>query len=141
MTTVTEITIFNARVDKEERRDVFVPTVISGASFLESKSSSRSKGLSDEKCSFKIRIPFNAHGAQGYVRENVYKQLDDITEHWTIRKGDYILTAAVETDRVTQKEIEELAASVDADLISITEYADNTIRGTNAVKHWRIGGV
>lgn len=40
------------------------------------------------------------------------------------------LTAAVD-----QKQMEALGH-----LIYVKEYADNTIRGSAAVKHWRIGG-
>lgn len=28
----------------------------------------------------------------------------------------------------------------DEDFVTVTEYADNTIRGTDRTKHWRIGG-
>lgn len=28
----------------------------------------------------------------------------------------------------------------DRDIVHVTEYADNTRRGSDAVKHWRVGG-
>ena len=45
-------------------------------------------------------------------------------------------------DMGTELYIEELAKlrQHDEDFVTVTEYADNTIRGTDRTKHWRIGG-
>ena len=41
---------------------------------------------------------------------------------------------------MTQPELDALSRELCVDLIRVIEYADNTIRGSAAVKHWRIGG-
>lgn len=140
------ITLFNARVDKENRREVFVPTRITSASYLESRGSSHSGGASGETLQFKLRIPFNAQVQDNrtYIKEAAYKALDNAEKerYWTLRKGDFILTTQSDTipGTITQPELDTLAKELCADLIRITEYADNTMRGSDAVKHWRIGG-
>ena len=44
--------------------------------------------------------------------------------------------------KLSKETIEELAklSQHDEDFVTVTEYADNTIRGTDRTKHWRIGG-
>lgn len=146
MIAATVITVFNGRTDKANRREVFAPTRIFMASYMEARGSSHSKGVSGEAIQFKLRIPLDApvQDDRTFVNEATYKALSDeeAANHWTLRKGDYILVA--HSDRVpetiTQPELDALARELRADLIRITEYADNTVRGTDAVKHWRIGG-
>ena len=43
---------------------------------------------------------------------------------------------------ILKETIEELAKlrQHDEDFVTVTEYADNTIRGTGRTKHWSIGG-
>ena len=38
------------------------------------------------------------------------------------------------------QELTALADRVMANVIHVNEYADNTLRGSDAVRHWRIGG-
>lgn len=145
MTVQMSVTVFNARTGAD-RRQTFLPTVISGASYAEARSAASSKGVQTEGLSFKLRIPADAaiQGGRTYVSEATYKSLtdQDAAKHWTLRKGDYILTQAIEqTGALSQQELNALAASCCSDLICIAEYADNTLRGSDAVKHWRIGGV
>jgi len=146
VTSVIAITVYNGRTNKTERREVFTPTKISGASFLETRGSSSSKGAETEKITFRLRIPLEAEVQDGrtYVNEAAYKTLsdEDATKHWTLRKGDYIL--AIQSEKavgpMTQPELDALSRELCVDLIRVIEYADNTIRGSAAVKHWRIGG-
>ncbi len=146
MNTVTAITVFNGRTNKAERREVFTPTQISSASYLEAKGSSHSAGVSNEAINYKLRIPADATVQDGrtYVSEATYKALTDeeAAKHWTLRKGDYILTtqSAEVPETISQPELDALARELCADLIHVVEYADNTVRGSDAVKHWRVGG-
>nr|DAH43187.1 MAG TPA: hypothetical protein [Caudoviricetes sp.] len=146
MTSVIAITVYNGRTNKTERREVFTPTKISRASLLEARGSSSSKGAETEKIAFKLRIPLDAEVQDGrtYVNEAVYKTLSDeeTAKHWTLRKGDYILAAQSEKAErpMTQPELDVLGRELCVDLIRVIEYADNTIRGSAVVKHWRIGG-
>ena len=146
MEAATAITVFNGRVDKATRREVFVPTRISFASYLEARGSSRSKGVTTEAISFKLRIPkaSTIQDNRTYVNEDAYKALadDESPNFWTLRKGDYILTAQKDDlqETIRPPGVDALAKEIHADLMLVVEYADNTVRGSEAVKHWRIGG-
>ena len=140
----TVVTVFNARAGSD-RREVFMPTVIGGASYQEVRGASSSKGVHSESLSFKLRIPIDAkvQDDRSYVGEAAYKALsdDDAKQHWTLRKGDYIIAGAYEgSEELSQQELDAVAKGMCKELIRIAEYADNTLRGSDAVKHWRIGG-
>ena len=141
----TAITLFNKRLS-DDRREVFLPTCIAGASYFESRGSSSSKGVHTESLSYKLRIPVNASVQDGrsYVGEQVYKGLsaEEAAAHWTIQKGDVLLACGIElTEAVNEVQLKELAAANNVDVITVSEYADNTVRGSDPVRHWRIGGV
>lgn len=99
MNVQTSITVFNGRVGPD-RREVFMPTVISGASYQETRGANSSKGVHSESLSFKLRVPISAQiqDDRTYVSEAAYKALsnEDAAKHWTLRKGDCILTQAIE---------------------------------------------
>ncbi len=140
----TAVTVFNARPGAD-RREVFLPTVISGASYQETRGASSSKGVHSESLSFKLRIPVMAkvQDDRSYISEAVYRTLsnNDVEKYWTLRKGDYVIAGKYEgSEALTQQELDALAKDRHTALICISEYADNTLRGSNAVKHWRIGG-
>ena len=136
----TAITVFNKRLGAD-RREVYFPTCIRGASFLENKSSGHSTdGAHSQSLAYKLRIPLEAKIQDGrsYVPAEQYRQLDDeaAAQVWTLQTGDYVLPMEIElTAPVDQAQMEALGQ-----LIRVKEYADNTIRGSAAVKHWRIGG-
>lgn len=136
----TAITVFNKRLGAD-RREVYFPTCIRSASFLENKSSSHSTdGAHSQSLAYKLRIPLGAKIQDGrsYVPAEQYRQLDDeaAVQVWTLQTGDYVLPMEIElTAPVDQAQMEALGQ-----LIRVKEYADNTIRGSAAVKHWRIGG-
>lgn len=140
----TVITLFNAKAGAD-RREVFFPTIIDSASYMSRRASSSSKGIHSESLSFKLRIPINAKVQDDriYVGEATYKALSDgdAKQHWTLRKGDYIIAGAYEgSEALSQQELDAVAKGMCKELIRIAEYADNTLRGSDAVKHWRIGG-
>ena len=136
----TAITVFNKRLG-DDRREVYFPTCIRSASFLENKSSSHSAdGAHSQSLAYKLRIPLGAKIQDGrsYVPAAKYRQLDAeaAARAWTIQTGDYVLPMETELmSPVDQKQLEALGQP-----IYVKEYADNTIRGSAAVKHWRIGG-
>lgn len=158
MITNQDITIFNLRIDKESRREVFIPTNISEVSFVNLRASS---GTSEraENLQFKIRIPIHARFQDGrtYVPEAKYKLMDDkeAKKHWTLQKGCYIIAGTVffgddwkfddfdfSSGVITAARIRDFLdlLSYNHDIVNVTEYADNTTRGSDDVKHWRVGG-
>lgn len=145
MTTNADITIFNARYDPKGRTEVLIPTEIRRVSLLESEASSVIKGVWTEKSVFKIRIPLQGSVIQdgrSYVPEEVYKDLKDVTDVWTIRKADIIVLGSYRGGKssLARTEVAEWAHQSRVKMIQVTEYSDNTVRGCDAVRHWRIGG-
>lgn len=139
------ITVFNKRLSAD-RREVYLPTCISGASYYESKSSGHSTdGAHAESLTYKLRIPINAktQSDRTYASEKAFKAMteEEARQHWTLQKGDIVLVCETSlADPVDEATVKQLAAANLADVITVKEYADNTIRGSAAVKHWRIGG-
>lgn len=139
------ITVFNKRLSAD-RREVYFPTTISGASYLEAKGSGHSSdGAHSENLTYKLRIPVDAQiqDDRTYVSEKVFRTLsaDEMSGHWTLQKGDIILvTEAAPEGPLDESAVKQLAADSRVDVITVKEYADNTIRGSARVKHWRIGG-
>lgn len=141
----TAVTLFNKRLGAD-RREAYLPTCILGASYAEAKKANRSpNGVCSENLAYRLRIPVDAktQNSRTYVNEKAFKTFttDEAARHWTLQKGDVLLTAETALEGpLDERRIKELAAELRVDVITVTEYADNTARGTDAVKHWRIGG-
>jgi len=135
-----DITIFNVRVDAD-RLEAFTQTNINGVSLYAAYGTNGDGGQRKEKLTFKIRIPISADIEEGksYVPEEEFKALtdDEVRKHWTLQKGCYIIRGHPE-ERI--QNMEQLRA-YPGGYITVKEYADNTSRGSAAIKHWRIGGM
>ena len=140
---MADITLFNARYDANTRTEVYVPTRIRGVSYYESEGISASDGVWTNRSIYKIRVPLiGSEIGKEYLPERKYRKAENADGYWTIRKGDFILLALLDTEKetYTSKEIAEISEKQGLKLITVTEYADNTVRGSDIVKHWRIGG-
>lgn len=134
-----DITIFNKAIG-EDRREVFVPTFISGVCWYDvhSVEVSKQQGMAprDRAAKFIVRIPFDAKVQDGrtYLPEEQYKILDaeKRLNFWTIQLNSYIAKG-------THTDINDLKQLISG-VGTVVEYADNTVRGSDRVKHWRIGG-
>ena len=145
MTTNANITIFNARYDSTSRQKVYVPTRIKGVSYYESEGVNTNDGVWTDQSIYKMRIPYIGSEIEDdriFLPEGEYN-LSPADGYWTIHKGDFILLTDIEweDETYTQSQIALVAKETGLRLITVTEYADNTVRGSDAVKHWRIGGV
>lgn len=144
MTTQGPITIYNKRLGAD-RRDLYYPTEISAASYAEKKGSSHSgSGETEEGLQYRLRIPQNAavEGRRVFIPEKAYRDLSGpLTGFWTIAKLDLVTRGPkLVPGPATEREIREAADKAGIDVIIVEEYADNTDRGSPAVRHWRIGG-
>ena len=122
---------------------MFVPTRIKGASYYESEGVSANDGVWTNQSIYKLRVPLiGAEIGKEYLPERKYRKAESAERYWTIRKGDFILLALLDTEKenYTGKEIAKISEELGLKLITVTEYADNTVRGSDIVKHWRIGG-
>ena len=152
-----DMILLNQRLNQESRVDVFYATRISGVSFHHKRRSAKGDGYPESDEAYQIRIPVGAEVQDGktYLPEGRFSRLADeaVPEHWTLRTGDFIIICAyrfdgadapaLESETVTEQGARELAENYGlyAELIQITDYSDNTRRGSVALRHWRIGGV
>lgn len=153
-----DIILFNKRLDEEERRDMYIPVQISGVSVYDNRQSTKEGGFHSQSDDFKIRIPISADVQDGrtYLPETQYDALpdDDASGYWTIHTEDMIVICAADildvntsvftsdSELLEPDAVETIADEVgfQKEVIHITSYADNTLRGSDRVKHWRIGG-
>lgn len=137
MTINSDVTIFNIRIGAD-RREKFYATRIMGVSWYGTKEETVSDTDRKDKAKCVIRIPATATVEAGkqYISEEKYKKLsdEDVEKYWTIQKNAYIMRGTYEG------EIPDNPLKSIENLVTITEFADNTIRGTNRTKHWRIEG-
>lgn len=144
MTKNADITIFNKRIDAGERREVFIPTVISGVCWYDVRSMKQSERRRTGEEDFVIRIPYDAEFQENrtYISESEYRNITDeeAKNHWTIQldsffaKGKYVYDGII-----SMQDISEIR-NTNGEFATVIEYADNTVRGTERTKHWRIGG-
>lgn len=138
-----DIIVFNKAVGAD-RREVFLPTVIHNVCWYGSRSLDASGSATG---SFAVRIPFVAEveGRKKYKPEREYASASyaEKKHSWTLQKNCYVmmLRKGVIGNRLEFDPDEVLDLSKRCDeFFTVTEYADNTTRGTTSVKHWRIGG-
>ena len=131
------ITVFNARVDPEVGGNVWVSTVITGASWWATDASTvdASKGGLVAANKVTIRIPVDAGtGGKQYTDPVSYASAEDVSGLWTLKGGDIVVKAALEGDDWTPAELKATCA----DCVVILGVTDNR-RAPNA-PHWRITG-
>ncbi len=147
VTNVDVVTVFNGRTDKETRRKKYIPTVITGVSYAEAKGATvANNGVWSDNVQYKIRIPMKAAVQDGrmYMPEPVYTGLNDgeAAKYWTVSRGDMVIRGRYDGDGPVLYEdgVIKYAQAHGADLIHVTEYADDTFGGSPYMRHWRIGG-
>lgn len=145
-----EILVLNKRLDPTSRRNVYLPTKITGVSVYNKRQSSSDGGFHSESQSYKVRIPLDARveGGKSYVPEEIFDQMETEAAalHWTLHNEDMIVLGRVGESvcgelpegALSLQQVEELTGT--RNVIHVVEYADNTVRGSQAVRHWRIGG-
>ena len=143
MTQNANIIIFNKCIG-DDRREIFLPTVIHDVCWYSSRSLDGNGAASG---SFAVRVPYKAliEGWKTYTPEREYAlaSKDEKKHLWTLQKNCYVMIfrqGVIENKtEISPDEVLELSKKYD-EFFTVTEYADNTTRGTDTVKHWRIGG-
>ena len=129
------ITVFNARVYPKVGGNVWIPTVISGASWYltDAATVDASKGGLVAANKAIIRIPVDADfGGKAYADPVGYASAEDVSGLWTLKGGDIIVRAALEGTDWTPAELKATCA----DCVTVLGVTDNR-RAPNG-KHWRI---
>ena len=137
MITNAAITIYNRR--RSGRNSVLIPTVISEASWFYGRRAARGQFIDNED-SYQVRIPYGADtSGKTYVNPAQYAEMADeeAAGYWTIQIDDIVLKGEYTSEVNDDRTLRELTD----DLFVVNTFADNTIRGSDAVKHWRIGGL
>lgn len=133
-----DITIFNKLLDPETRRELMIPTVIRGVSLFNRRSSSAGSEEQSAKPTATIRIPIDADtSGKQYVDEVEYRALGAVSGAWTVQLGDIVVPYATERGAVTETDLKRIYS----DVFAVSEFTDNTTRGSRGMRHWRIGGV
>lgn len=147
ITNTDAVTVFNGRIDKVERRKVYIPTMIRGVSYVEGKGTKvADNGVWSDDVQYKIRVPLIAvvQNNREYMRDLNYVKLDneDAAKYWTIQNGDLVIRGEYAGDTLSlyEDELTAYAKEQGLDLIHVTEYADDTAGGSLYTRHWRIGG-
>lgn len=137
MITNAAITIYNRR--RSGRNSVLIPTVISEASWFYGRRAARGQFIDNED-SYQVRIPYGADtSGKTYVNPAQYASMTDeeAAGYWTMQIDDIVLKGEYTSEVTDDRALRELTD----DLFVVNTFADNTIRGSDAVKHWRIGGL
>ena len=137
MITNAAITIYNRR--RSGRNSVLIPTVISEASWFYGRRAARGQFIDNED-SYQVRIPYGADtSGKTYVNPAQYAVMTDeeAEGYWTIQIDDIVLKGEYTSEVNDDRALRDLTD----DLFVVNTFADNTIRGSDAVKHWRIGGM
>ena len=142
------IVLFNKYHDPVGMRGVFIPTAISGVSYHESLGTAQNDINRSQQFTYKIRIPVSAtiQGDRTYIKADKFKASPE--GHWTLHGGDYVLVmdpgavAPELTGTYTEMQVKAMAGTgnYSSPEILVMDYADNTLRGSDATRHWRIGG-
>ncbi len=144
MITNADITLFNRFYDRENRQDIFLPTVIKGVSLYMKSGSSGDNKFRESTATYKIRIPIDADmGESTYADLVSYLEMDleNAKKHWTLQADSIVVPAVVEELDVQGKsKLTELAKRYGG-FITVTDFSDNTTRGVHRMNHWRIGGI
>lgn len=144
MITNADITLFNRFYDRDNRQDIFLPTVIKGVSLYMKSGSSGDNKFRESTSTYKIRIPIDADMRDStYVDLVRYLKMDlkDAEKHWTLQADSIVIPAVVEElDAQGKSKLTELAKRYGS-FITVTDFSDNTTRGVQRMKHWRIGGI
>ena len=131
------VTVFNARVDPETGGNVWVPTVISGASWYLTDASTvdASKGGLVAANKATIRIPVDADtGGKAYADPVSYASAEDVSGLWTLKGGDIVVKAAVAGSDWTPTALKAAYANC----VTVLGVTDN--RRAPRAPHWRITG-
>lgn len=131
------ITVFNARVDPDVGGNVWIPTVIAGASWYltDAATVDASKGGLVAANKATIRIPVDADtGGKAYADPVSYASAEDVSGLWTLKGGDIVVKGEVTGDDWTPAKLK----AAYAECVTVLAVTDNR-RAPNA-KHWRVTG-
>lgn len=133
------ITVFNARFDSQNDRDVYHATVISGVSWYDEIASTVDSSGLKAADKYIIRIPVNANfNGKAYVDPVTYASASsDPASVFTLKSGDIIVKGAVTLNSGDDPRPSELLKAY-AEATTVLGVTDN--RRAPRAPHWKIVG-
>ncbi len=129
------ITVFNARVDPDVGGNVWIPTVIAGASWYltDAATVDASKGGLVAANKATIRIPVEADtGGKAYADPVRYASAEDVSGFWTLKGGDIVVKGEVTGGDWTPAKLK----AAYAECVTVLAVTDN--RRAPRAPHWRV---
>ena len=133
------ITVFNARYDKDNDRDVYHATVITGVSWYDEIASNVDSSGLKAADKYTIRIPVDADfSGKTYVDPVTYAGVSgDPATMFTLKSGDIIVKGSVTVNAGVDPRPSELQKAY-AEVATVLGVTDNR-RAPNA-PHWKVVG-
>ena len=127
------ITVFNAKLDTELDKDVYIPSVIKGVSWYCEIVSAVDDGLKAAN-KFIVRIPEDADfDEKAYVLPQDYAAANDVSGLFTLASGDIIVKGEVSETGLKPKDLHERYEA-----FTILGVTDN--RRAPRAPHWKVVG-
>lgn len=130
------VTVYNTRVNPETRMEEYIPTVLKGVSWhCQIVSRVTDAGLKAANV-FTLRISesVNASG-KSYTEPKEYRRSEDVSNQWTLQKGDVIVKGEADSALPPAKLREMYGTDRVLTVLGVT---DN--RRTPNAKHWKVVG-
>ena len=130
------VTVYNARVDPDQRMEVYTPTVLTGVSWhCETVSTVVDSGLKAAN-RFVLRIPADVRAeGKAFAEPGDYRAAGDAGGSWTLQKGDVIVKGAW-TDILSPAQLRERFGT--DRVMTVMGVTDD--RGRPRGRHWRVVG-
>lgn len=124
----TDITIYNRYYDKENRADKWQRTVLRNVFFDETRGANRVAGglVTDDKVL--IMIPFNASLNKAFLDGDVFRNLEQVSDYYTLREGDKIVKGVCGADDVDDIE----------GYVYVISSVDMHDFGSKNMRHWEV---
>lgn len=91
----TDITIFNRYYDKENRADAWQRTVLRNVFFDETRGANRTAGGLVAEDKILVMIPFNSSTNKVFLDGDIFKDMEEVRDYFTLREGDKIVKGIV----------------------------------------------
>lgn len=134
MYTNANIAIYNKYLDEATRLDKYKRTTIKNVFFDEKKASNRLQSGLESADHVLLLIPFDYTSQSNYVSPREFEELEDKSNHFTLKTGDKIIKGDIEYE--VERKISELDELYETFTITSVDSKDF---GSSHMRHWELG--
>lgn len=134
MYTNANITIYNKYLDEATRLDKHKRTTIKNVFFDEKKAVNRLQSGLESADHVLLLIPFDYTSQSNYVSPREFEELEDKSNHFTLKTGDKIIKGDIEYE--VERKISELDELYETFTITSVDSKDF---GSSHMRHWELG--